>query len=303
MTVTVDAPPYRMFPVRLVRRQRRSPSLVRMTFTDPSLGGFADRGYDQRIKLVLPKPGGLPLSAFPTGVDWWAQWREQPADARAHIRTYTVVAVRPERCEIDVDFVDHGITGPGSRFAVEAVPGDEAVIFGPNADFAGEAGGLEFRRELGGTARQLIVGDITALPAINGILERLPAGATGLVSIEVPHEEDTQSVHAPPNVDLMWSVTDRGDDQRDAVRQWLTALGPLTSDHADTTVIEDGVADSYWEVSAENTAVTETADLSAWIAGESGRVRALRRMLVEEFDIPKAAVCFMGYWRSGVAAS
>jgi NADPH-dependent ferric siderophore reductase len=303
VTVAVDVSPYRMFPVRLARRERRSPSLVRMTFADPSLAKFADRGYDQRIKLVIPKHDGLPLRDFPTGDDWWTQWREQPEDVRAHIRTYTVVAVRPEQAEIDVDFVDHGITGPGSRFAVEAAAGDEAVIFGPNADFDGDAGGLEFRRELGGTAKQLIVGDITALPAINGILERLPAGATGLVCVEVPHEADAQGVVTPPNIDLVWSVADRGDDQCDAVRRWLTGLGPLATDHAATTVIDDGALDAYWEVSAEDPAATATADLSAWIAGESGQVRALRRMLVDEFDIPKAAVCFMGYWRIGVAGS
>lgn len=303
MTVAVDASPYRMFRVRLTGRERRSPSLVRMTFADPSLAAFADRGYDQRIKLVLPKPGGLPLRDFPTGDDWWLQWREQPEDTRAHIRTYTVVAVRQESAEIDVDFVDHGITGPGSRFAVEAEPGDEVVVFGPNADFDGDAGGLEFRRELGGTATQLIVGDITALPAINGILERLPADATGLVSIQVPHEEDTRGVVAPPNVDLIWCVDARGDDQCEAVRRWLTDLGPLHSDTATTTVIDDGAVEAYWEVSTDAATAPDTADLSAWIAGESSQVRALRRMLVDEFDIPKAAVCFMGYWRVGVAGS
>lgn len=273
-----------------------------MTFADPSLQWLADRGYDQRIKLVLPKSDGLPLSDFPTGADWWAQWREQPADERASIRTYTVVAVRPEHGEVDVDFVDHGITGPGSRFAVEGGVGDEAVIFGPNADFDGEAGGLEFRREFAGTSTQLIVGDLTALPAINGILGRLPADATGLVCIEVPHEEDAQGVRAPAGIDLVWSVTDRGDDQCEKVRRWLTDFGPIAGDHAATTVIEDGVADAYWEVSAEEAATTAPA-MSAWIAGESGQVRALRRMLVGEFDIPKAAVCFMGYWRIGVAGS
>lgn len=303
MTVAVDVSPYRMFPVRLTSRARQSPSLVRMTFADPSLHGLADRGYDQRIKLVLPKPDGLPLREFPTGVDWWAQWREQPVAARAHIRTYTVVAVRPEHGEIDVDFVDHGITGPGSRFAVEADVGDEAIIFGPNADFDGEPGGLEFRRELGGTAKQLIVGDLSALPAINGILERLPVDATGLVSIQVPHEEDAQGVRTPPSIDLVWSITDRGDDQCDAVRRCLTALGPLASDHATTTVIDDGADDAYWEVSAGEDAAATAPALSAWIAGESGQVRTLRRMLVDEFDIPKAAVCFMGYWRVGVAGS
>lgn len=302
MSVTTEVSPYRMFSARLAARRRLSPRLVRLTLAGPSLTAFADRGYDQRIKLVLPQPGGLPLDAFPGGPDWWTVWRDQPIEGRAHLRTYTVAAARPEAGEIDVDFVDHGVTGPGSRFAIEAAPGDPLIVFGPNADFDGEAGGLEFRREFTHTSRQLVVGDLSALPAVNGITRRLTAAATGLVCVEVPYEEDAQGVQAPPGVELAWCVTDRGDDQLRTVRDWLTAIGPLTGDQADTTVFYNGEDDAYWEVSATDAERTAPA-LSAWIAGESGRVRALRRLLVNDFDIPRAAVCFMGYWRIGVAGS
>ncbi|WP_446666981.1 siderophore-interacting protein [Flexivirga sp. B27] len=303
MSVTVEAPPFRMFPVRLSRRERRSPSLVRLTFSDPSLAGFADRGYDQRIKLVLPKPGGLPLSAFPTGDDWWTVWRDQPVDERAFIRTYTIVAVRPDAGEIDVDFVDHGVTGPGSRFAVEAVPGDEAIIFGPNADFHGDAGGLEFRREYAGAATQLMVGDMSALPAINGIATRLPLDATGFICIEVPHAQDAGGIDAPPGVHVSWCVTDEGHDQVATVRDWLESIGPLASDDATTSVLADGAVNAYWEVTDPEAAPAEAPALSAWIAGESAQVRSLRRLLVNDFDVPRSAVNFMGYWRTGVAGS
>nr|WP_188296427.1 SIP domain-containing protein [Streptomyces sp. CBMA156] len=35
----------------------------------------------------------------------------------------------------------------------------------------------------------------------------------------------------------------------------------------------------------------------AWLAGEAGAVRALRRHLVEERGVPKASIDFTGYWR------
>lgn len=303
MTVTVEAPPYRMFAVRLTRRERRSPSLVRLTFTDASLAEFADRGFDQRIKLVLPQAGGLPLADFPTGEDWWSVWRDQPLETRAHIRTYTVAELRPEAGEIDLDFVDHGVTGPGSRFAIDAQQGDEAIIFGPNAAFRGEPGGLEFRREFAATSRQLVVGDLTALPAINGIASRLPVDATGLICVTVPHAEDATGIVPPPGVDLVWCVEDRDEDQAEAVRQWLSSVGPLGADDGQTTVVYDGSDDAYWEVSDAGRSDSTTPALSAWIAGESSQVRTLRRMLVDDFSVPRSAVCFMGYWRIGVSGS
>ena len=42
-------------------------------------------------------------------------------------------------------------------------------------------------------------------------------------------------------------------------------------------------------------------DLYAWIAGESGVVTALRRVLVKDLDVDRRQVAFMGYWRKGVA--
>ncbi len=42
-------------------------------------------------------------------------------------------------------------------------------------------------------------------------------------------------------------------------------------------------------------------DLYAWIAGESGLVTGLRRVLVKDLGVDRRQVAFMGYWRRGVA--
>jgi NADPH-dependent ferric siderophore reductase len=39
----------------------------------------------------------------------------------------------------------------------------------------------------------------------------------------------------------------------------------------------------------------------AWLAGEAGVIRALRRHLVSERGIDRRTVAFMGYWRIGRA--
>ena len=49
-----------------------------------------------------------------------------------------------------------------------------------------------------------------------------------------------------------------------------------------------------WETGA-----AESAPFYAWIAGEAGMVKELRRYLVREAGINRKQVAFMGYWRRG----
>jgi NADPH-dependent ferric siderophore reductase len=37
----------------------------------------------------------------------------------------------------------------------------------------------------------------------------------------------------------------------------------------------------------------------AWLAGEAGTVKGLRRHLVQEAGLDRGSVAFMGYWRHG----
>ena len=39
----------------------------------------------------------------------------------------------------------------------------------------------------------------------------------------------------------------------------------------------------------------------AWIAGEAGLVKALRRFLVSDAGLDRRRIAFMGYWRQGRA--
>ena len=187
MTATVVLP-YRHFAVSVRRVRRLSPSFVRVTFGGEDLAGFADNGYDQRIKLIFPLPG-VGLAPMPTGPDWYARWRELPTELRNPIRTYTVRAVRRAERELDVDMVCHGDTGPASRWAGTAAPGDPLLVIGPDAAYPGPHGGVEFHLPAGDPTL-LLAGDETAVPAICAILERLPADARGEALLEVPYELD-----------------------------------------------------------------------------------------------------------------
>src|SRR5690606_4115426 len=102
-----------------------------------------------------------------------------------------------------VDFVIHlapGASGPASRWAAEARPGDRVVLIGPRkgVDF----GGLEFQP--GAARKLLLVGDETAVPAVSAILEQLPVAAEGTAFLEVPVNADILHLTAPPGVEVVW---------------------------------------------------------------------------------------------------
>ena len=58
-----------------------------------------------------------------------------------------------------------------------------------------------------------------------------------------------------------------------------------------------------WEVprTAKGGAALQSAHLYAWLAGEAGAIKSLRRHLVSQLGVDRRAVAFMGYWRLGRA--
>ena len=297
MTVeTLEVPVYRPFPVQVTRLQPLSPSFLRVTFSGPDLDECAPNGWDQRIKVLLPLPG-RGLADCPTGVDWYAEWRALPEERRNPIRTYTVRAWRPELREMDVDFVLHGATGPASAWAERAAVGDEVALVAPNARFDGPTGGYEWRPPPGAT-RLLIAGDETAVPAIAAIVESLPAGTAARVLLEVPTAYDVLSLTLPAGVEVTWlprGTAPRGTQLVAAVAaaaQECAAASPTAADLDDVDV-DAGI---LWEVPPDD---VPDQRAYAWLAGEAGMVKTLRRHLVQEVGLDRRSVAFMGYWREG----
>ncbi len=298
----VTATPWRFFMTEVRRVERLSPSFLRVTFTGDDLDRLADNRFDQRIKLIPPLPSGA-IAHFPTGDDWYTAWRNLPDEQRNPIRTYTVRAVRPELREVDVDMVLHGVSGPASRWAVQAGPGARACLLGPNADHDGVHGGIDFRPPAH-TGCLLLGGDETAVPAISSILSCLPADAVGEALLEVPTAADVLQLRVPAGVRVTWLPRDgaaHGDRLVPALRQATRRIlgdrpaGPAT-DLEDVDVDHDVL----WEVPEP---VTDASRFYAWLAGEAGVIRTLRRHLVAECGVDRRSVAFMGYWRLGRAES
>lgn len=109
----------------------------------------------------------------------------------------------------------------------------------------------------------LLVGDASALPAIAVALERLPEHAVGHAVIQVDDPADVLPLAAPAGVEVRW-VHDPA-----ALVPAVAALPPLAG------------------------------PVSAFVHGEAGAVRELRRHVRVERQVPLERLSVSGYWRRG----
>ncbi|MET3986106.1 siderophore-interacting protein [Streptomyces sp. PvR034] len=275
MTVTAPAPAavahFRFFTMEVLRTRRLGRSFLRVTFGGASLADFRSGGYDQSLSLFLPQPHQEHTTLPSTDEDtWFGAWRAMPDEERPVMRSYTVREQRrtPRGVdEVDIDFVLHGDSSPASSWAGRAVSGRRIMAIGPAV---AENKSVRFQPPAG-TDAILMYADETALPAASAILERLPAGTPVKAWFEVPHEDDRLAPASPADVDITWIVrADQGPGRTDQVLEVLRA--------------------------AE---LPDARAPYAWIAGESGTIRAVRRHVVQERSVDRRAVRFTGYWRLG----
>ncbi|MDR5904548.1 siderophore-interacting protein [Franzmannia qiaohouensis] len=300
---------YRLFDITLARRTQISPSLVRFTFCGPQVARMATYAPDQRIKLFFTQGEGSLEALFDIAKreeqDWYSAYRALPDAQRPAMRTYTIRALRPERSEVDVEFVLHGDNGPASRWAMHARPGDRLAMTAPAANAEGPTLGYEWKPPRG-VRRILIIADETALPAAAGILETLdvlPFTPEVEALIEVPCSDDVQPL--PQAAKLRWLTRDtepachHGELLLQAVRDVdlrheVLALGGGPSPASDDRDDDDA---PLWEPAT----LDDNAPFYAWIAAETKVAMQLRRYLLNECGLPKQYVTSMGYWRLGKA--
>ncbi|MEN2736862.1 siderophore-interacting protein [Microbacterium sp. X-17] len=294
-----DRPAYRPYRAQVLAIRRLSPGFARVSLSCDDFETFGTERLDQRIKLVFPLPDGS-FSPLDAG-DWYGHWRALPERLRNPFRTYTVRDVDPRERRVDVDFVVHGDGGPAARWLASAAPGDELVVIGPDALSPHSGVGIDWRP--GEATELLLAGDETAAPAIASILEALPPTRRAHAFIEVPTGADALPLRVGRNVEVTWVTRDGGEHGcalLPAVTGWLAGHPDVVAAAAAgrTQRLEDVDvdADILWDSPAE-----AAGGFYAWIAGESGVVKTLRRLLVRGHGIDRGRVAFMGYWRLGRA--
>jgi NADPH-dependent ferric siderophore reductase len=263
----------RLLPVRFIQVTAVTlvtPHLARVTFGGDDLVEFSYDEPDQQVKLYFPKPGQtvprLP-EPDPDGdfLRWYQAYQAIPEPERPWMRSYTIRAHHPRRRTIDIDFVLHRAAGPATRWARSAKPGDTLGMFGPSSTFARP---IPLTVSIRVSDWLLLAGDETALPAISTLIESLPTGTRALAYLEVGDAAEEQ----------------RFDTRGEVTVHWLHR-GDIPPGHSDVLV------------EAVRTAQFPPGSPFAWLAGESGAVRALRRHLIGERGLDKRSVDFSGYWR------
>jgi NADPH-dependent ferric siderophore reductase len=225
--------------LRVMESGRVTPNMHRVTLGGDGLDGFPAGQSGGYVKLMLTGPdGGRPL-----------------------VRTYTIR--NQSDGGIDVDFALHGSdqdSGPATSWAINAQVGDMIKLGGP-----GDAKPLP-----AGSGPFLLVGDMTALPAISVNLEALPDDATGDAIILVRAEADKQELGKPEGVTIHWLVeADLGANPAllaDAARK-LPAVGEL----------------AY-----------------AWVACEFEAMKLLRDYLRVEQSFGPDRLYISSYWKRGL---
>jgi NADPH-dependent ferric siderophore reductase len=253
-----DRPARPARPAVVLRRERVTPSMVRVVLGGPGLADFPGVDFaDTYVKLVIPKVG----VTLPRPLDLQEVRRTLPAHDLPTVRTYTVRAWDAQTGELTIDFVVHGTEGVAGPWAAAARPGDEVFLQGPGGGYQPDAA----------AGWHLLAGDDSALPAIAVALERLPADALGVAVVEVPGAAAEYPVRDLPGVPVRW--VHRGDAPAGARLAEAVLALPFPAD----------------------------TDVQAFVHGEAGFVKQVRRWLRVEHRVDPARLSISGYWRIGDA--
>lgn len=223
----------------VLKREYVTPNMLRLTFGGEGMREFPADQESAYIKLVIPAGNDIDGSA--PGI----------------MRTYTVRRQRAD--EIDVDVAMHEDAGPAASWARSAQPGDSILIGGP-----GPVKRLPEQADW-----NLLVGDMTSLPAIGANLERLPPDARGHAIIEVTSESDIQWFDLPPDMRIDWLINPHPG--------------------SDSERLINALREVEWPPGTPG----------IWVACEFSAMRKLRRHLIDERGVGKREMYISSYWKLG----
>ena len=235
-------------------RRRLSAHLV--TVTLGGLDGFASTGVpDEYVRVLIP-PAGAELAIPEIDDDWNVTLPEGAAEPKSRVYTVSDHRVVDGDTRIDLDIALHD-EGVGAEWARTCRPGDRVGLIEPHGLYAAPAG----------VGWQLLVADITGVPAVARILRGLDAGQQVEVVIVLTDHGDEIPLPSPADVEVTWQVVAKDTDISDALADAVTSR----------------------DLPAE--------DRYVWLAGEARASRAVRRHLRRELRWAQADFYTCGYWQ------
>jgi NADPH-dependent ferric siderophore reductase len=212
---------------------------------------ITDIGRMRRVVFELPRLSELQLPG--AGDEALGIYFDAGVDTG---RNYTVRRRGPGAHEITCDFVLHQ-RGVASDWARTARIGDRVTF-----DHA-----RSWYRPESGTAWQLLIADLSGLPALARIIEELPDGTDATAIVEVADDSDLDYLLAPPDLTVFTTVgTGNG--------LAPSRLAELVRAHAHPT------GRGY-----------------CWFAGETVATREVRKHLRSVHDWAPDQYDIVGYWR------
>lgn len=237
---------------RVLRVAAVSPGMLRLTLGGDGVAGFESHAPDEHVKIVFPEPDTAELR-LPVPDGTMLSWpRPMPPT-----REYTVRRFDAAAGEIDVDVVLHP-GGLASDWTGTARPGDPVHVAGP-------PGGLVVPDRFD---RYLLVGDLTALPAIARWLEEMAPSTTGRAVVVAADPRDEIDLRRPPGMRLDWIRPSDADVLGRAVRALEVVAG---------------------------------GSLYVWAAGEAELLKPVRRWVRDVLGLPPHQYSITGYWRRGTS--
>ena len=248
------------------RTERLSPHMVRVHLGGPGYDAFIEHADPERL-ATTDKYVKLMLPKPGTGLqppyDLDALRATMPKSDLPARRTYTVRAVDPVTRTIAIDFVVHGTDGLAGPWAAAARPGDRIALSGPGGGWAPSTDP---------EVTHVLLGDDSALPAIGAALEAMLPSATGVALVEVAGPADEQPLVHPAGVELRWL-------------------------HRDAAGTEPGTL----LLAATRELPRASHPVSVFAHGERAAVKAIRRVLQDDWGLEKADLSLSAYWALGRA--
>jgi NADPH-dependent ferric siderophore reductase len=178
---------------KVLMRRPLTPGMLRLTLGGEGLAQFRSTGIgDEYLRLFFPneKTGRLHLPVITEDGRW-----TYPDGGQEAIRcsTYTVRQHRPERGEIDIDFVVHE-GGIACEWVKQVEPGASITLNRPRGLYKPPAD----------TRWQLLVADATGIPAVCRLLEQTAEAIQSRVFIEVAEPSHEQELPHHPNATVTW---------------------------------------------------------------------------------------------------